>query len=134
MLRTSRSFQTNEGHKSGVPRAVLQVGRRNEVIAGGPTTIESSQNTRYILDSRLGATLGATKVLQRSIPSAGSVLRNLDRARTPESKIRVWSRSLDPIDSIGWLLSITVGPNLPAEGIQGGNMSGPAALPASASC
>jgi hypothetical protein len=93
MLKTSRSFQTNEGHKSGVPRAVLQVGRRNEVIAGGPTTIESSQNTRYILDSRivatLGATLGATKVLQRSIPSAGSVLRELDRARTPESKIRV---------------------------------------------
>ena len=30
-------------------------------------------------------------------------------ARIPESKIRVWSRSLDPIDSIGWLLSITVG-------------------------
>ena len=31
-------------------------------------------------------------------------------ARTLESKARVWSRSLDPIDSIGWLLSITVGP------------------------
>ena len=40
-----------------------------------------------------------------------------DRARTPESKARVWSWSLDPIDSIGWLLSITVGPVLPAEGI-----------------
>ena len=47
------------------------------------------------------------------IPSAGSVLREL---RTP--KIRVWSRSLNPIDSIGWLLSIIVGLNLPAEGIR----------------
>ena len=52
-----------------------------------------------------------------SIPSPGSVLRELDRARTPESKIRAWSRSLDPIDSIGWLLSITVGHTLPGEGI-----------------
>jgi len=51
------------------------------------------------------------------IPSAGSVLREADRARTPESKVRVWSRSLDPIDSIGQLLSITVGRNVPAEGI-----------------
>ena len=52
-----------------------------------------------------------------SIPSAGSVLREADRARTPESKVRVWSRSLDPIDSIGQLLSITVGRIVPAEGI-----------------
>ena len=52
-----------------------------------------------------------------TIPSAGKVLRELGRARTPELKIRVWSRSLDPINSIGWLLSITVGPNLLAEGI-----------------
>ena len=29
--------------------------------------------------------------------------------RTPESKTRVWSRSLDPISSIGHLLSITEG-------------------------
>ena len=53
-----------------------------------------------------------------SIPSAGSVLRELDRARTLESKIRAWSRSLDTIDSIGWLLSITVVLNPPAEGIK----------------
>ena len=52
--------------------------------------------------------------LQDLIPSAGSVLRELESARTPESKTRVWSRSLDPIDSIGWLLSITVRLNLPA--------------------
>ena len=50
-------------------------------------------------------------------PSGGDVLRELDRARTPESKVRVWSRSLDSIDSIGWLLSITVGLNPPAKGI-----------------
>ena len=37
--------------------------------------------------------------------------------RTPELKIRVWSWSLDPIDSIGWPLSIAIGLNLPAEGI-----------------
>ena len=36
-----------------------------------------------------------------AVPSAGSVLRELDRARTPQSKIRAWSWSLDPIDSIG---------------------------------
>ena len=43
-------------------------------------------------------------VIDKSQPieSMGSRLR--DRARTSESKIRVWSRSLDPIDSIGWLL------------------------------
>ena len=57
------------------------------------------------------------RILFHSIPSAGDVLRELDRARTPESKVRVWSRSLDSIDSIGWLLSITVGLNPPAEGI-----------------
>ena len=50
-------------------------------------------------------------------PSAGDALRELDRARTPESKICVWSLSLDPIYSIGWLLSITVRLNPPAEGI-----------------
>ena len=37
------------------------------------------------------------------------LLRLMDRART---------RSLDPIDSIGQLLSITEGRNTPAEGIQ----------------
>ena len=42
------------------------------------------------------------------------LLREADRART---KVRVWSRSLDPIDSIGQLLSITVGRNTPAEEI-----------------
>ena len=36
-----------------------------------------------------------------SIPSAGDVLQEVDRARTPESKVRVNSRRLDPIDSIG---------------------------------
>ena len=36
---------------------------------------------------------------------------------SPETKTRVRSRSLDPIDSIGWLLSITVGHILPGEGI-----------------
>jgi len=51
-----------------------------------------------------------------TIPSSSDVLQELDRARTLESKIRVWSRSLDPIDSIGWLVSITVG-NPPAEGM-----------------
>ena len=38
-------------------------------------------------------------------------LRELDRARTPESQ------SLDPIDSIGQPLSITVGRNAPGEGL-----------------
>ena len=38
--------------------------------------------------------------------------------RTPEKKVRVWSRSPDLIDSIGQLLSITVGRNVPAEGIE----------------
>ena len=51
------------------------------------------------------------------IPSPGDVLRGLYRARTPESKVRVWSWSPDPIDPIGQLLSITVGRNTPAEGI-----------------
>ena len=40
--------------------------------------------------------VGATRI----IPCNGDVLRELDRART---------RSLGSIDSIGWLLSITVG-------------------------
>jgi hypothetical protein len=56
-------------------------------------------------------------VRRAAIPSAGGVLREADSARTPESKVRVWSRSLDPIDSIGQLLSISVGRNTPAEGI-----------------
>jgi len=47
------------------------------------------------------------RILFHSVPSAGDVLRELDRARTPETKVRV-SRSLDSIDSICWLLSITV--------------------------
>jgi len=40
-------------------------------------------------------------VIDKSWPieSMGSRLR--DHARTPESKIRVWSRGLDSIDSIG---------------------------------
>ena len=38
--------------------------------------------------------------------------------RTPEKKVRVWSRSPDLIDFIGQLLSITVGRNVPAEGIE----------------
>jgi hypothetical protein len=41
----------------------------------------------------------------------------LDRARTPESKVRVWSQSLNPIDSIGQPLSITVGRNAPGGGM-----------------
>jgi hypothetical protein len=49
--------------------------------------------------------------------SPGDVLRELDRARTPESKVRVWSQSLDPIDSIGQPLSITVGRNARGEGL-----------------
>ena len=65
-----------------------------------------SRNTWFANLSRIG-----------SIPSAGGVLREADRARKPESKVRVWSRSLDPIDSIGQLLSITVRRNTPAEGI-----------------
>ena len=52
-----------------------------------------------------------------SIPSADDVLRELQRARTPESKIRVRSWSFDPIDPIGRLLLITVELNPPAEGI-----------------
>ena len=39
--------------------------------------------------------------LRQGISSADSVLQELHRARTLESKIRVWSRSLDPIDFIG---------------------------------
>ena len=35
------------------------------------------------------------------VPLHFPVVRELDRARTPESKVRVLSRSLDPIDSIG---------------------------------
>ena len=53
----------------------------------------------------------------RPIPLPSNILRELDRARTSESKIRIWSRKLDPINSIGWLLSITVGHILPGEGI-----------------
>ena len=39
------------------------------------------------------------------------------RAWTPESKVRVPSRSLGLIDSIGWLLSIIVGYISPGQGI-----------------
>ena len=35
-----------------------------------------------------------------TIPSTGRALRKLDRVQKPESKVRVWSWSLDPIDSI----------------------------------
>jgi len=52
------------------------------------------------------------------IPSPGDVLRELECARTLESKVLVWSQSLDPIDSIGQPLSITVGRNAPGEGIE----------------
>ena len=51
------------------------------------------------------------------IPSNGGILRELNRARTPQLKVRVWSRSLNPMDSISQLLSITVGRNTPLEGI-----------------
>ena len=37
------------------------------------------------------------------------VLLEVVRAGTPESKVRVWSRSLDPIDSVGQPLSIRIG-------------------------
>ena len=47
-------------------------------------------------------------------PFAGGVLREVDRARTPESQVRVNSRRLDPVDQ---LLSITAGRNTLAEGI-----------------
>ena len=53
------------------------------------------------------------EIVRVSLPT----VRELDRARTPKSKVRVWSLSLDPIDSIGQLLSITVGRNIPLEGI-----------------
>ena len=39
------------------------------------------------------------------------------RARTLELKVRVPSRSFGLIDSIGWLLSITVGHISPGQGI-----------------
>ena len=55
---------------------------------------------------------------REAIPSAGKVLRELGRVQTPELQIRVWSRSLDLIDSIGWLLLITVGQIPPLQGIQ----------------
>ena len=45
------------------------------------------------------------------MPSPGDVLRELDCARIPKSKVHVWSQSFDPIDSIGQPLSITVGRN-----------------------
>ena len=45
-------------------------------------------------------------VAKLSLPT----VRELDRARTN-------GQSLDPIDSIGWLLSITVGRNTPLEEI-----------------
>ena len=49
---------------------------------------------------------------------AGRVLRELVRARIAESKVCVWSRSLDPIGSIDWPLLITGGPILPGEEIE----------------
>ena len=42
--------------------------------------------------------------------------RPRDHTRIFDSGVRAWSRSLDPIDSIGQLLSITVGLNLPVMG------------------
>ena len=47
------------------------------------------------------ASLAYTRVPVRQKVSLPLVGLYLDRARTPESKVRVWSRSLDPIDSIG---------------------------------
>ena len=57
---------------------------------------------------------------QSCIPSNGSVVQELYRAQNtkPEPKVRVFSiTELDPINSIGWILSITVGLSKPAEGI-----------------
>ena len=54
----------------------------------------------------------------RLIPSAGIFRPTvIDKSWSIESKVRVGSQSLDPIDSIDQLLSITVGRNIPAEGI-----------------
>ena len=44
-------------------------------------------------------------------------VRELDRARTAKSKVRVWSLNFNPIHSIGQLLSIIVGRNISLEGI-----------------
>lgn len=48
-------------------------------------------------------------------------VRLLDRARHQNQKYALWSRTYDPIDSIGRLLSITVRRNTPAEGIAHGD-------------
>jgi hypothetical protein len=52
-------------------------------------------------EEEAGLSVLKNKMARSAIPSAGSVLREADRARTPESKVRVWLGSLDPIDSIG---------------------------------
>ena len=41
------------------------------------------------------------RAFETGIPCNGEVLQKLDRARTPESKVCVWSQGPDPIDSIG---------------------------------
>ena len=51
------------------------------------------------------------------IPCNVGVLLDVVRAGTPEWKVRVWSRSLDPIDSIGQPLSIRIGPISTLQGI-----------------
>jgi hypothetical protein len=59
----------------------------------------------------------------RYIPSPGSILQKLDRARntkTPESYVFLITE-VDSSASIGELLSITVGHFLPGEGIGGYN-------------
>ena len=51
--------------------------------------------------ARSGYTAQAKRLAFLStIPSTGRALRKLDRVQKPESKVRVWSWSLDPIDSI----------------------------------
>jgi hypothetical protein len=90
--------------------------------AHGSARSSARSSTKALQSSSKSSTKSPTKISARSstrspIPSAGSVLREADRARTSESKVRVWSGSLDPIDSIGQLLSIIVGQNVLAEGI-----------------
>jgi hypothetical protein len=66
--------------------------------------IIASSPSRLIL--RRASFHGVTGFLHHSttiklIPCNVEVLLEVVRAGTPESKVRVWSRSLDPIDSIG---------------------------------
>jgi len=69
---------------------------------------------------RSRSTLLYEPIHRRDGVAAGAVVPVLVRAELVSyyDSWTVWLRGLDPIDSIGWLLSITVEPNLPAEGIQ----------------